>query len=416
MTDQIAGIFRQPFTEQVAAFRLRLGDLVPTRAWDDLPGAAHDRGFAVAGAVKADLLADLAAAVDRAITEGTGFEAFKEDFHAAVARHGWTGWTGEGSEKGQAWRMRTIYRTNMRTSFMAGRLAQLRSGNFPFWVYRHGGSAEPRLQHLSWDGLILPSNHQFWPYAFPPNGFGCNCYVVGARSIAGAIRRGGKVGVKLREGWDAPLAETGAPAGIDEGWDHAPGSSVADLVQVMAQKTVNWPYSIARAFLDDFPAVQQDALSSSYRKLPSLMTDLRRYAKAVEEGRQVQPVRTMGRLPQVHRARVNELLGLDLENYHFTLDEPAVRHILASHGSTSEALRGQVPISAETYALLPTILDRPDLIEEAGQSRVGLPVLRFSRRIGQVTYSVALEVRGKKRRMLAVQTMWARRASEGSPT
>lgn len=113
MADPIEAIFRKPFAEQVAAFRLRLGDLVPSSAWDDLLGNAHDRGFMVAGAVKADLLADLAAAVDRSITEGTGFEAFKGDFRAIVAKHGWTGWTGEDTEAGQAWRMRTIYHTNI---------------------------------------------------------------------------------------------------------------------------------------------------------------------------------------------------------------------------------------------------------------------------------------------------------------
>ncbi|WP_044008397.1 phage minor head protein [Leisingera methylohalidivorans] len=415
VTDALAATFRRPFKEQAAAFRLRLGNLVPTAAWDDLAGAAHDRSFAVAGAVKADLLADLAATLDKAIVEGTGFEAFKDDFRAIVARRGWTGWTGEDSEKGRNWRMRTIYRTNMRSSYMAGRLAQLRNGNFPFLVYRHGGSLEPRLQHLSWDGVILPADHPFWPLAFPPNGFGCSCNVFGARSVAGAIRRGGKPGVKLQDGWDAPLAETGAPTGIDEGWGHAPGASVADLVQTMAKKTVNWPYSIARAYLDDFPAVQQDALSSAYRNLPSLMTDLRRYAKAVQEGRAVQPVQTMGRLTLAHRQRVKELLGNDLENFHFTLDAPAVRHILSGHGAASEALRGQIPISAETYALLPRILNQPDAIEEAGQTRAGLPVVRLTRRIGAVTYTVALEIRGKKRRMLAVQSMWGRRASDGSP-
>lgn len=102
MTDPIEAIFRKPFAQQVAAFRLRLGNLVPSSAWDDLAGNAHDRGFMVAGAVKADLLADLAAAVERSITEGTGFEAFKRDFRAIVARRGWTGWTGEDTKGGQA--------------------------------------------------------------------------------------------------------------------------------------------------------------------------------------------------------------------------------------------------------------------------------------------------------------------------
>ena len=42
------GIFRQPYDEQVAAFRLRLEDLIPTARWDDISRNAHDRAFMVA--------------------------------------------------------------------------------------------------------------------------------------------------------------------------------------------------------------------------------------------------------------------------------------------------------------------------------------------------------------------------------
>lgn len=236
MTDPIGAVFRRPFAEQVAAFRLRLGDLVPTSAWDDLLRSAHDRAFMVAGATKADLLQDLANAIDRAISEGTGLEAFKREFRAIVEKHGWHGWTGEGTPKGEAWRMRTIYRTNMRTSYMAGRLAQLRDGGFPFLVYRHGGSAEPRPQHLAWDGLILEAAHEFWTKHFPPNEWGCSCDVYGARSVAGAIRRGGKPEVQLAPNWNKPDPKTGTPPGIGKGWDYAPGHTVSQTVLQLRDK------------------------------------------------------------------------------------------------------------------------------------------------------------------------------------
>ena len=109
MADEVRATFRQPFKEQVAAFRLRLGDLVPTSRWDDISKAQHDRAFMVAGAVKADLLADLGAAVDKAISQGTGLEEFRRDFRQIVERRGWHGWTGEGSVKGEAWRTKIIY-------------------------------------------------------------------------------------------------------------------------------------------------------------------------------------------------------------------------------------------------------------------------------------------------------------------
>ena len=41
----LAGTFRKPFAEQVAAFRIRLGNRLPTQAWDDLRRDMHDTAF-----------------------------------------------------------------------------------------------------------------------------------------------------------------------------------------------------------------------------------------------------------------------------------------------------------------------------------------------------------------------------------
>ena len=233
--------FGKPFRYQVTAYRLRLAELKGTAKWDDVWQAQHDRAFMVAGAMKADLLADLAMAVDKAISTGTSLETFRRDFRKIVTERGWHGWTGEGTPRGEAWRTRLIYRTNLATSYAAGRFAQLTEAAFPFWVYFHGNSAEPRLQHLAWDGLILPSDHPFWATHYPPNGWGCSCYVSGARSLAGATRLGGKPDLALPEGWQTPTARTGAPAGIDKGWGYAPGASVADTVASLAKKVEELP-------------------------------------------------------------------------------------------------------------------------------------------------------------------------------
>ncbi|MBL4751466.1 MAG: virion morphogenesis protein [Amylibacter sp.] len=241
VADRLSATFRKPFPEQIAAFRVRLGNLVPTARWDDITGAAHDRGFMVAGAVKADLLADLAQAVDKAIAQGTSLEEFRRDFRQIVTNRGWHGWTGEGSKKGEAWRTRIIYQTNAKVSYAAGRLAQLHEGNFKFWVYRHGGSLEPRPQHLAWDGLILPPDHPFWVTHGPPNGWGCSCYVIGARSLAGARRVGGNPNNKLQPGWEKISPRTGTPDGIDKGWDHAPGASAIDTILAFRDKLDQLP-------------------------------------------------------------------------------------------------------------------------------------------------------------------------------
>lgn len=248
MADPLQASFGEPFPEQVAAYRARLGDLVPTAAWDDIERAAHDRAFMVAGAMKADLLDDLARAVDRAVSEGVGFEDFKADFLATAKRHGWNGWTGQGTKAGEHWRARVVYRTNLRTSYAAGRLAQLRASKFKFWVYRHGGSMEPRQEHLALDGLILEPSHPFWLIFAPPNGWGCSCYILGARSMAGAVRLGGDPSKTLPNDWDTKDPRTGAPFGIDKGWDYPPGGTTSALVSFAADKMRALPDRIAQDF------------------------------------------------------------------------------------------------------------------------------------------------------------------------
>ncbi|MGV8987642.1 MAG: phage minor head protein [Cypionkella sp.] len=240
MTD-LSASFGKPFAQQVAAFRIRLANLQATANWKDVWQAEHDRAFMVAGAQKAALLADLAAAVDKAITQGTTLETFRKDFSAAVEAHDWHGWTGEETEKGRAWRTRLIYRTNLSTSYAAGRFAQLKEAGFTHWVYLHGNAREPRLQHLAWNGLILPADHPFWASHYPPNGWGCTCHVAGARSAAGAQRRGGKADVTLQPGWDQPDPKTGVPKGIGKGWGYAPGASVADAVNALRSNLETLP-------------------------------------------------------------------------------------------------------------------------------------------------------------------------------
>lgn len=168
--------WHRPFAEQLAFFRNKLN--LASERWDDISKEEHDRAFIVAGAQGADLLADLNGAVTRAIADGSGLEAFRQDFKAIVARHGWSGWTGEGSKAGVAWRTKVIYQTNMATSYAAGRWQQLNDPELqsvmPYWRYKHSDSVlYPRPLHVSWDGLTLPPDHPFWKTHFPPNGWHC---------------------------------------------------------------------------------------------------------------------------------------------------------------------------------------------------------------------------------------------------
>ena len=404
----VSGVFRRPSSEQVAYFRRKLGRLVPTQRWDDMLGAAHDDGFMVAGATKADLLTDLGAAVDRAITEGKSLDAFRKDFRSIVAKHGWTGWTGEGSVRGEAWRVKVIYSTNAYTSYAAGRFAQLQAGKFPFWVYRHGGSLEPREQHLSWDGLVLEPDHPFWRTHYPPSDWGCSCYALGARSESAAKRLGGDPAKTLPANWNAVDPKTGAPVGIGRGWNYAPGASVSELVQAMAGKVRHWDHAVAKAFMQDLPPERADALSDAYRSLPSTADDARRYAQRVLAGTDegtadmapLPPVRTLGLVRSEQAGQLGrEMEGVGVSGFDFSLDPFAIQHVRKEHGDPkTEASRGQRVAQAEDYARLPQLLNLAGSYEDAGKSwRTGNPLVKLVRKIGGETWIVVFEVRtGRK--------------------
>lgn len=214
----IEAVLKAPFEAAVEALRAKIN--VATEAWDDLQKEEHAVGFMVAGAQQADLIADLRAAVDTAISEGTTLESFRREFAAIVKRHGWS-YNGE-----EGWRSRVIYETNIRATYQAGRWAQLTDPDvlrfYPYLEYRHGDSRNPRLEHLAWDGLTLPADDPWWRSHYPPNGWGCQCkvFAAGPRDLA----RAGKTGPD-------PTPEividpaTGAPIGIDKGWDYNVGTA-----------------------------------------------------------------------------------------------------------------------------------------------------------------------------------------------
>jgi hypothetical protein len=127
----------------------------------------------------------------------------------------------------------------------------------PYWRYRHNDSViNPRPEHLALDGKIVHADDPFWQTHFPPNGWGCKCYVetLAPRDLE-------------REGIDpdslqAPEViidpKTGDPVGIDKGWGYAPGASVqAELARLIEQKAAKLPEQLAQGFAAAMATRQQ---------------------------------------------------------------------------------------------------------------------------------------------------------------
>nr|WP_207185992.1 PBECR2 nuclease fold domain-containing protein [Rubrivivax gelatinosus] len=218
-----------PFAEQIAFFQRKLN--LPTTSYADVLRQEHDWAFVVAGANRDDLVGAFREAVDKVIADGATLEDFRRDFDAIVGK---LGWDYNGSRD---WRSQVIYRMNLRSSYAAGRYAQLMAGieDLPYWEYVHSDAVEhPRPEHLAWDGLVLPANDPWFQVHFPPNDFGCQCSVRGLSALA--LQRKGKAGpdqappdvmeqrVIGKNSLNGPRVVT-VPKGVGPGFDYTPGMS-----------------------------------------------------------------------------------------------------------------------------------------------------------------------------------------------
>ena len=222
-----------PFDAAIADFRRKVN--LPTRTWRDLWQGMHARGFVVAGAMKADLLADLRKAVDAGISQGTTIREFRKAFDGIVRRSGWK------YRGGKAWRTAVIFNTNLSVAYHAGHYRQMTDPGVlkarPYWRYVASSSADPRPEHMRWYNTVLPADDPWWRTHYPPNGWGCKCGIVShsAREVE-RIRKEAAEGphpVKTTAPKDGTYEwvdkETGEvrriPAGIDPGWDYNPGEA-----------------------------------------------------------------------------------------------------------------------------------------------------------------------------------------------
>lgn len=154
--------------------------------WFDTLAQANDAAFTVAKVTQLDILQDIRAELTKALTEGLTFEQFKKNLEPTLRSKGWWGQqtltnpkTGNPQtvQLGSPWRLRTIYRTNMQTSLMRGRVSGLLENveDRPWWQYVAVLDQRTRPTHRALDGKIFRYDDPFWKSFSPPLGFSCRC-------------------------------------------------------------------------------------------------------------------------------------------------------------------------------------------------------------------------------------------------
>lgn len=217
----------------------------------DVVQEEHVTSFVVAKMGAQDLATDTLNALLKAIETGQTREGFIQDLRPTLQKAGW--WrkkaqtdpvTGESRivQLGSPHRLATIFDTNMRMAYAAGRWQRFEEtrATHPYLMYTAVLDGRTRPQHAAWGGrgairIILPIDHPFWKTHFPPNGWRCRCTV---SAVSEAFLQARGLAVTTEEelaatDWNKPLAVRNArtgrttlvPPGIDPGFAYNVGQA-----------------------------------------------------------------------------------------------------------------------------------------------------------------------------------------------
>lgn len=158
-----------------------------TKDWREMWEDAHAKAFTISKMTDAELLKDTKGLLDNALKEGWSAQKTQREMTNMFKSRGWWGKQKivdeNGKEKeiqlGSPHRVRTIYKQNMQSAYNAGRYLQLLEDvDFaPYFVYNSILDESTRPSHRALHGKVYRYDDPVWASIFPPNGWGCRCFV-----------------------------------------------------------------------------------------------------------------------------------------------------------------------------------------------------------------------------------------------
>ncbi|MGP9788938.1 phage head morphogenesis protein [Roseinatronobacter sp. NSM] len=260
-------------------------DWLPAFSFEDVEPQEHATAFTVAKAMQMDVLKDIREELQRALDEGIPLDQFQRNLRPRLEARGWWGKstmidpvTGEARQVqlGSPRRLRVIYQSNLRAARAAGQWERIQRTKraLPYLEYRLGPSERHRPHHQAKEGMILLADDPFWASWYPPNGWGCKCWV---RQLtrAQAEERGISASPEVPM-HDVVNTRTGevrrVPIGIDPGWERNPGAQrVQASIDMLQGKAASVAPEIARVALRD---LEDGWMAERARRHPDWRDDL----------------------------------------------------------------------------------------------------------------------------------------------
>lgn len=174
--------------------------------WHDVEAETHACSFTVAGILKMDVLETIHQSLSDALASGQSQASWEKTIQPVLDKKGWMGSGLKADEDGVLegkqllpYRLDTIFRTNMQSSYAAGHYQQQRANvSFrPYWEYVAVMDSHTRPTHAALNGQTFRWDDPFWDACYPPNGYNCRCRV---RTRSEADMQNHSTGVLSSEG------------------------------------------------------------------------------------------------------------------------------------------------------------------------------------------------------------------------
>ena len=350
--------------DAIAVYEARRGRLVETFQWQDFWGEEHADRFTVAKSAGFDILKDIDAAFIKAMSEGQSPRQFAKELTPILQAKGWWGRKivpdplieeDVVAQLGSPRRLKTIFETNMRSSYAAGHWSSFERNKTtrPYLRYVAIMDEHTRPAHAALHNLVLPVDHPFWEKFAPPNGWGCRCVLqsLSERDIRRLQREGENLKFQPPEysSRDYVNRRTGevteVPDGIDPGWAYNPGKAGYHSLKA-AEKLVDASPDLAATY-NEMPDWLLKPVGEDFAKW---------FDEASGGDRPHQTTVVAGALSQDVVSALRER-DMDPASGAIAVTQKAVRRMIQN----SESARGQeVPL--EMLRQIPALLSRPKAV------------------------------------------------------
>ncbi|HDE1407704.1 TPA: minor capsid protein [Klebsiella pneumoniae] len=260
--------------------------------WHEVEARAHATAFTVAGILRQDILQDVRAGLQDSLDNGLTLEQFRRQMTQKLTQKGWLADKAklvadeDGVLEGKQLtprRLRTIFETNMQSSYGAGRYAQQmeNAADRPYWTRVAVMDLRTRPAHAALNGLTARYDDPIWQFAYPPDGWGCRCRV---RARSQSDIDGKSISVWSSEGHLETVQQAWGPQDTrevqafryngqlytpDAGFGHNPGQGwLAGLGQRLMDRSTNAPPQMAALAVQHTLSEPQllDAITSDIRR------------------------------------------------------------------------------------------------------------------------------------------------------